>query len=199
MLYEIYLIEGPGCWYVGSTKIGAQKRFHQHMRGEGHSPRLAQKVAKLGPNAFTLTILDGNAEDRLDAERYWYDCLLDEHTGCTLNSHRPGSYPEPTPERNAKLSDAHRGKVLTPEHRAKISLTQTGKKRSSAAIAKTTAANMGKKRTLEFCRANAERQKGKPVKANATIWTCVCGRSFNPGNLARHRKATGHVQAQSNP
>lgn len=143
MSYEIYLIEGPDCWYVGSTVRGAHKRFAEHMRSQGHAPLLEQQLSELGVDAFTLTILDDNAADRIEAERYWYDCMLDEHAGQTLNSHRPWTFAEPTPERNAKISASKKGVPQSPEHRAKIGEVQRGRKQSIETRAKRSAALKG--------------------------------------------------------
>jgi hypothetical protein len=174
--FAVYLIEAPGCWYVGSTKIGAHKRFRQHMRGWGSpSPLLAKKVAEFGPDAFTLTVLDNAATDRFEAERYWYDCMLDEHAGETLNSHRPGSYPEPTPDRNAKIAHTHRGHKHTPETRAKIgaankiaqlgNTNRRGKKASPETVERNRAAQLGKVLTPEH-RANISKARKRALNGS---------------------------------
>ncbi len=124
---EIYLITTPGYWYVGCTTVGYKQRLRQHSAASSGCVRLRDKIRELGLKAFTVSVLETvRREDAHEAELRWYYYFLDLNHGENLNSHRPGAYPEPTPERNAKLSRALKGRVFTEASRQRMSVAAQG-------------------------------------------------------------------------
>ena len=153
--YDIYLIEAPGLWYVGSTTIGVSNRFHQHLTRR-KAPILGSKIIELGPEAFTVTTLERGFGNPLLAEQRWYDVMMAEDVRQTMNCRRPGGWPTPprgrkhTPEAIAKIKAARAvqppnrlGIKHTPETRAKMSASRMGHPTSPETRAKISAAQKG--------------------------------------------------------
>ncbi len=68
-IYSVYVIDGPGASYVGSTGFEPERRFGQHIRG-ARNPRYAvgplyDAIRAHGADAFTLRVVlqttDANA------------------------------------------------------------------------------------------------------------------------------------------
>jgi hypothetical protein len=192
--YEIYLITGPECWYVGSTTVGAQKRFERHMTGKGGAPRLKAKVAELGPEAFQQIIIEEDFGDPIEAEQRWYDWYLANDLRQTLNAKRPDSWDgfsrgkSLTPQHRRHISEANMGRVPTPETRIRLSEGHKGISPSSDTKAKLSAANKGKKNALGHKQSNEHRAKSSETHHTFPRSQCQCGRSFTPWGLANHIK-----------
>jgi hypothetical protein len=74
--FEIYLIEGPGCWYVGSTFKTTEQRFPEHIRAARRgkvNTRLARKMRELGPENFRVRVLEVGHGDPGPVEQHWID------------------------------------------------------------------------------------------------------------------------------
>jgi hypothetical protein len=142
---EIYLVTNSvdDDWYVGRTRIGASNRFRGHRSASSKCPKLRDKIQQLGPDAFTVHILESGMADPHEAELRWYHHYLDRGIGRTLNSCEPGRWTEPTPERNAKIGVAHRGRVLSDDHKTKISIARSGHTNSPEARARMSASHVG--------------------------------------------------------
>jgi hypothetical protein len=106
--FEIYLITAPGYWYVGSTRVGHQKRFAQHKKPRSGCIRLREKMTELGSDAFSIQLLEKGIGDPLGAEASWYERCLEELPGTTLNSRRPGAYPEKSLAGRERIAEAAR-------------------------------------------------------------------------------------------
>lgn len=65
-----------------------------------------------------------------------------------------------SPEKKAKLSAIHKGRIITPEQRAKISTTLTGHKQSAQQIEKRVQKLRGRKMPKGFAEAASARMKG---------------------------------------
>ena len=155
MMYEIYLIEGPGCWYVGSTTRGAKLRFEEHMRGKSGAPKLNGRVAYLGSEAFTVSVLETGAGEPLPAEQHWYDIGIVTDSRECLNVLRPGwGQGSLVPsEVRARISETLKGRVpwnkgltTSATTRAKQSAAKKGKSHSAEWVANQAAAQRGQKR-----------------------------------------------------
>lgn len=144
MTYFIYVIETDGFWYVGSTR-NVRKRLEQHMTGRGGAPLVWAKVQELGRDSFNFRVLE-ECSDRASGEQKWYDRLILTSVASSLNSRRPFEYPECTPERNAKLSAALKGREFSSEHRKNISNALMGRSVSRSARANMSVAQ--KKRVI---------------------------------------------------
>ena len=154
--YEIYLIEAVGFWYIGSTTIGAQERFHQHL-SRRLAPLLGSKITELGEEAFSITIVDSGVGNPIKAEQKWYDHYLSNDFRETLNSRRPGGWPNPptgyhhTPEAITKIKEARfrqapnrLGIKHTEETKAKMSIAHQDHLVSAETRDKISAAHLGR-------------------------------------------------------
>lgn len=126
--YEVYLLTAPGYWYIGSTKIGAEKRFLQHLAGRGGGRTLYEKLQELGRNAFTQTVLEEGFGNPTEAEQRWYDKYLSDDPGESLNGKRPGGYP--------RNSGWNRGVSPSPDTIAKRQATWKANRKAKTACSK---------------------------------------------------------------
>ena len=63
-MYEVYVIESAEYWYVGSTVCGADRRFAQHVKGQGGAPLIRAQL-DLNPTLFTHKVVEFGIGDRL--------------------------------------------------------------------------------------------------------------------------------------
>jgi hypothetical protein len=201
--YEIYLIEAPGYWYVGSTTIGAERRFQRHLSGRGRAPELWAKIQALGGGVFKQQILEEDQGDPIEAEQRWYDWYLVNDPRESLNGRRPGGWD----------GFSRAGHSLTEEHKIKIGLANKGRKPSAFAIARSIETHRGqpsplkgRRQSEEERRINSECHKGliptpeAVAKRKASLqgvdWVRIgcqaCDLVSRPGCIARHQNATGH-------
>ena len=161
-------------------------RLKEHIAGPRKSGavKLHKKMQELGPNQFKQTVVERGEGNPLSSEQNWYDFYFSHDARQTLNSNRPGGWPNTVGhlvsiETRAKLSAANIGKRHTEETRAKMSASAMGHLVSEETRAKLSVAHEGR--------------KGKPLACNSIPQTCECGRVINPGSMAIHVRATGHV------
>jgi len=88
--YEIYLITGPGLWYVGSTTKSATDRLYQltHIFG---SDTWRSAIQEHGTDAFEVMVIRagvGTKPERLEREQFWIDFCHAQGIGKSLNVHR---------------------------------------------------------------------------------------------------------------
>lgn len=107
--YEIYVVESTDYWYVGSTVRGFERRFRMHMAGYGGAPLLRDQVDLLGQQAFSVRRLESATGDPMPAEQSWYDWHLSNDPRLSLNSRRPGAFPDHDDETRAKIAAAKSG------------------------------------------------------------------------------------------
>jgi hypothetical protein len=169
--FEIYLIFTSDYWYVGSTTVSAQKRRKAHEAGYGRAPLLASKMQELGPQAFSLTILEEGYGDPIEAEQRWYDWYLTNDPRQTLNMKRPDSFDgwnrgkSPSQETRVKISQAKQGHTVSEEARAKISIASKGKPKSETHRAALSAAHQGKTHTAATRAKMSATRRGKKKDA----------------------------------
>jgi hypothetical protein len=128
--YEIYRLTAPGCWYVGATTIGAQRRFQRHLAGRGGAKKLYEKIQELGTEAFELTVIERGSGNPTTAEQRCYDeCLAGP--GESLNGQRPGCYPpragQPAWNRGISPSEETRTKRRATAKATRRAKTECGK------------------------------------------------------------------------
>jgi hypothetical protein len=219
--YEIYLITAPGYWYVGSTKVGYKKRFKQHLTGHGRAPLLWDKILQLGKEAFHISLLESSVDDRFQSERGWYEYHMVQGVGQSLNSRRPGEYPEHTLESRAKLSAIRKGKPGTPhtdawklersqarkgyvvleETKEKISATLTGRTLTPEHCAVLQALMTSERRVqigdkLRGRKLPSEHRDKviQTLTANSIRVECdECDLVTTPGPFVHHQNRTGHT------
>lgn len=74
--FEIYLIEGPRCRYVGSSFKTTEIRFKEHIRAARRmkvNTTLARKMRELGPENFHVRVLEVGYGDPGASEQRWID------------------------------------------------------------------------------------------------------------------------------
>jgi len=176
MGYKIYLVSAPGYWYVGQTRRTLAQRFRDHKRPDNGCGRLRDKMQELGSDAFTIELLQEVTRDAHEAELRWYRYLIENGRGQTLNGCTPGAYPDPTPERNAKISASHTGMRHTEASRAKMSAQRKGRKMSSESSTKKRVAMQGKQNALGYLHT---------PEAIAKIAAASRGRTHTPATRAK--------------
>lgn len=169
--YSIYLIHNEDYWYVGSTIVDAKKRYQQHMSGRNSgAPRLQEKIRELGAEGFSFMVLeyaDGDHEQRIAAERKWYDHLMEKDCRQTLNGKPPGGWVAHTPEIDAKISASNMGHPNhftsghTEKSKAKIGAGRRGQRHTAEANAKNRAAHLGKVASPETKAKMSTTRKGR--------------------------------------
>ncbi len=210
-LYEVYLITGPGCWYVGSTTKTALHRFNLHRRGAGGACQLTDRMRNLGQDLFSVEVLETGIGDPLQAEQAWFDvCSVTRNDEC-LNGRRPGGWPTITKDVRIKIGDAHRGKIVSAVSREKMRQSQTGKRLSAETRHKLAMAAEGntntrgrKIHTVESKAKIAVASRGRPQsqetrvkisqqRASERMQCAQCEMTTHRGPMARHHNASGHV------
>jgi len=86
--FEIYLITGPGYWYVGSTFKTTEQRFKEHLYAARHGrsqTRVAKTMREVGPDEFHVRVLEVGYGDPGDPEQKWMDHYEQEHPARSLN------------------------------------------------------------------------------------------------------------------
>ena len=193
--FEVYLITAPGYWYIGSTIIGATKRFNQHLAGYSGAPRLWEKIKELGTDSFRQVVVERGYGNPLESERAWFDFYLANDARKSLQVQRPGGWaPEVntgripseetrsrmsiarmglkrSPAQRAKMSAAQKGRIMSAEHRSKISATLTGKILTDDHKANISNALKGKGigRTLSEAHVEAIRSGHSTIEAKANM------------------------------
>lgn len=104
------------------------RRWNEHRsrlrRGLHWLPYLQNCWTKYGEDAFAFEVLEGCEPDRMTArEQWWIDHLapvfnVAPRAGSLAGYKRP--FRPLTPEHRAKISAAHKGKVVSAEHRARL-------------------------------------------------------------------------------
>lgn len=194
--YEIYLIESPGCWYVGSAsgKNNAAYRFKMHCAGHGNARLLYSKLQELGVDCFTQTVLESGYGDPIAAEQRWYDLYKANDKRQMLNLRSPSSWGEPRPhtlEELQKMSDARQGYRATPETRKKQSDALKGRKITWGD--KIGAAKRGHHHTNETKAKLRAAHLGVPTGRPPKIVVCQdCEMVTVAPAMGRHIKSSGH-------
>ena len=164
--YEIYLIEAPGYWYVGSTTIGAAKRFAQHRGFKSNTSLLSKKMREMGSAVFCQVVVERAYGDPIEAEALWYDFYKAHDSRQTLNGRRPGSWD----------GTAKRGHVVSEATRLKISNSLAGR----------TGCRKGAIHTPEALAKMSAAQRAERFNCG------TCEMVTNAGCLQKHQNSTGH-------
>lgn len=133
---RLYLITNKvdGKQYVGITSRPLSARWAEHLSAARRRKGWALHVAirEHGPDAFTISEVCSEEDWHSLCEK---ECNLISSLGCmvpngynitTGGEGRPGF--KVSDETKAKISAAHKGKILTVEHREKLSKVKTGKR-----------------------------------------------------------------------
>lgn len=144
-----------GKQYIGQS-VNVVKRWREEAKGQGVNDHLRRAFAKYGLENFSFSVLCECAPTELDE----LETLVISET----ESYKPlkgynktfgGDGVRATTETKKKISDAHKGKVLTEEHKRKLSERKRGanhpyygKKRPASVGQKVSASKMGKKHPM---------------------------------------------------
>lgn len=130
--YTVPIYPAGRAYVGGSGNIKARWSQHRSKLWQGkHCNRLLQAGwSSLGEESFDFIVLEvvGPSEDLLAAEQRWMVSL--SAYGHGFNLYPKAGSPAglaPTPETRAKISAAHRGKVVGQETRDKLSAANSGK------------------------------------------------------------------------
>lgn len=124
-VYEHWRPDKNLCFYVGK---GTERRAWQMSNRNSHHKSIASKLTSLGLTIDVRIIKEGlNDQDALNLEIeriqfYGRDNLANMTDGGDGLS-------KPCEETRKKMSEAHKGKILTEEHRKNLSKSLSGKKR----------------------------------------------------------------------
>jgi len=149
-------------FYIGRTSQPLTKRLEQHMarlKAGKHNKKFQNCYSKYGPESFTIELVqDLNNTDKLQAQTleeqlirlYWGNKKLLNCSKAGEGGHTTAGYDEDeTLEYRAKLSAAHRGKILSEAHRAKLSVSKTGEKNPQFGLTGAKSPTFGLKRSKE--------------------------------------------------
>ena len=170
--YEIYLITSEDYWYVGSTTIGVSARYKQHLAGRGNAQTLWEQIQRLGPECFSVEVVEAGYGQRVQAEREWYDRLVEEDSRQTLNGKPPNfgwdgfirTNFTMSDEAKAKISRANKGKKRTPEFGEAVRARNLGRKASDETRAKMSAVRKGIPKPEGFGAKISAARKGKAME-----------------------------------
>lgn len=141
-MYRVYLITNlvNNKRYVGITHNSIEHRFHEHVQ-KSRTKRgvwiLHRAIRKYGVDNFKIELLEDNIskQDIADKENYYINLYDTLNTGYNMTEGGAGisgykftkeqglarAKKIITPERNAKISKALKGKCLSKEHKKKLS------------------------------------------------------------------------------
>lgn len=150
-------------FYVGSSKQithRLQNHFSSLRKGHHHSAPLQRAWDKYGEDAFESFVLGHYPPEELQAEeQYWFDSA-----SCDYNVSKTAYRVEHTPEVREKISIACR-KAMTPERRARLSEAHKGKKYSRKPMDPDKRAALNKK--LQ----DTHRAKNRKYEAFGRLWS----------------------------
>lgn len=167
-------------FYIGSARgdskrpsgRGFRKRLYDHRRqllkGDHHTEKLQRALNKtlkegVQPNdVYQIWILEYVDRDLcIEKEQWYFDNYKPWYNG---NLSAAGGVDGPrSPETKAKLSAAHKGKIVSAETRAKLSTINLGKKHTDETKLLMSKIHKGRVMTDEWKRRISEGQKGKII------------------------------------
>lgn len=109
--------------YIGSA-IDLKDRKHTHFKqlrtNKHYNNHLQRAYNKYGSNSFSFSVLEYVTDETklISREQYWMDKLKPEFNICKIAGSPLGR--KATPETRMKMSNAHKGNVLSDEHKKKI-------------------------------------------------------------------------------
>lgn len=182
--------------YIGSA-VNFKIRFKNHkvdLRGNRHhSPKLQRAWNKYGEDAFEFAVIE-KVESRailLQREQYWIDYTNAVDAGYNICKNAAASMlgRKFSDEHKAKLSAAHKGKIIPPEAREKM--RQAALNRSPEVAKKIADSRPRKPRSEEAKRKTSESLKGRKLseEAKAKIGEASRGRKHSEESKAK-AKAT---------
>ena len=149
--------------YIGeSGNLTRRKRNHLNPNQPHDNPQLCQDMVQYGIASFVFTVLEylQDKQDRLAAEKKWFDCYSAQ--GYVMYNLKAGGGKKFFLSNLARqnMATAQQGKQHTPQTKLKISQALTGKPRKPSAVRKTAKAHRGKTVSAETRQKMSEAHKG---------------------------------------
>jgi group I intron endonuclease len=113
--------------YIGQTWSTLVKRFKEHVRRAG-APRLHNSIANHGPSNFKIELVweEECTQVELDAKESYFIVELGTTSPNGYNLREGGSGGKLSDESRLKMSNSHKGKVLSIETKEKIAICAQG-------------------------------------------------------------------------
>ena len=189
---EVYLITNKvtGKQYVGQTTQGVSKRWADHQKSarNGVGFPICRAVAKYGPDAFTVLVLDtADHQDDLDAKEIRWIADKGSLAPHGYNLRGGGSGGVHSTETKEKIRQALTGQVIPPEARAKMQVAAVSRVEGNPdAWAEVT-------RTAN----EAVTGKPRPPAVREKIASSSRGKRMSPESIERMRAAKSNVSDET--
>ena len=153
----VYLItcKATGKQYIGISKCSEVKRFKDHCTSarKGSTLFLHRAIRKYGKEDFTVKAVcyaDTWEQAKELERRYILECGTFAPAGFNMTQGGEGTLAyQHTEEAKARMSQKHKGKIISTETRELIGLVHRGKPKSAETRAKMSAWQIGRKRSPE--------------------------------------------------
>ena len=173
-MYHVYMIINKinNKKYIGFTSLEIDKRFNQHMTGQGNARLLYNAVKKYGKDNFSVELIESNSDmnytlktlepkyiKEYDTRNRNMGYNLSPGGNSTIGSKR-------TEEQKKKMSEQRKGKPRPESYGKKMSEILSGRPKTEEHKRKLSIANTGKKFSDERKKNHSQCLKGIKKKSN---------------------------------